>query len=187
MIKAVWLGILLLANGAAAKELYRYHDSAGTLVTADTISPLAAADGYQIVNEQGLVIRVIRAQQPISADSGQSKQDQYLLASFSGVDEITQRKARKLALLARDIQNLKINLKGLVAREAALTNQAASDEMAGEPVSLQLVQQIDKAQIDRAEMQQVLADRQHDQSAIEALYSSYEQRLRQLKSTKKAP
>ena len=37
MIKTALVRILLLANGAAAKELYRYHDSAGTLVTADTI------------------------------------------------------------------------------------------------------------------------------------------------------
>ena len=184
MIKTVLLGILLLANGAAAKELYRYHDSAGTLVTADTISPLAAADGYQIVNEQGLVLRVIRAQQPINKDSDQSKRDQYLLASFSCVDEITQRKVRKLALLTRDSQNLQNNLNGLVARETALTNQAANSEMAGEPVSLTLVQQIDKAQIDRAEMQQVLADRQHDQGAIAALYSNYELRFRQLKLVK---
>jgi hypothetical protein len=45
MIKAGLVLTLLLATEALATELYRYHDSAGTVVTADTIPPLAAATG----------------------------------------------------------------------------------------------------------------------------------------------
>ena len=141
---------------------------------------MAAADGYEIVNENGHVLKVVRAQQPVSTDSQQSKQGQYLLPSYSGVTEITQRKERKLALLGWDIQNLQNNLNTLVVREETLLSEAASSEMAGKAAASGLVQQIDRAQLDRAEMQKMLVDRQHDLGVIEALYRSYEVRLSQL-------
>ncbi|MDG1312561.1 MAG: hypothetical protein P8P26_10950 [Porticoccaceae bacterium] len=94
--------------------------------------------------------------------------------------EITQRKERKLALLGWDIQNLQNNLNTLVVREETLLSEAASSEMAGKAAASGLVQQIDRAQLDRAEMQKMLVDRQHDLGVIEALYRSYEVRLSQL-------
>ncbi|MDA9599088.1 hypothetical protein N9S48_00845 [bacterium] len=111
---------------------------------------MAAADGYEIVNENGHVLKVVRAQQPVSTDSQQSKQGQYLLPSYSGVTEITQRKERKMALLGWDIQNLQNNLNTLVVREETLLSEVASSEMAGEAAASGLVQQIDRAQLDRA-------------------------------------
>ena len=41
MIRAGLVLTVLLVGEAMATELYRYHDSAGILVTADTIPPLA--------------------------------------------------------------------------------------------------------------------------------------------------
>jgi hypothetical protein len=177
MIKAGLVLTLLLATEAVATELYRYHDSAGTVVTADTIPPLAAADGYQIVNPQGQVLRVIKAQAPIDTEVDSSALDQYLLASFSQVDEVRQRKQRKLRLLARDITNVQNSLNSLIDRQERWLAEAASSEMAGAPISSDLQLKIQRAQLERAEMDKILADRQRELVAIEALYISYEQRL----------
>lgn len=180
MTKPVLLLCLLLANIAVAEELYRYRDSAGIIVTADTIPPNAAVDGYEIVNEQGAVLETVQARQPVELDQDQTKQDQYLLASFSHVGEITRLKERKLALLARDIQNLRNNLSNLDIREENLVAEAANMEMAGEEVAAELTGQISQIRLDRAEVQKLLASRKTDRISIEALYRGYEQRFRQL-------
>ena len=180
MTKPVLLLCLLLANIAVAEELYRYRDSAGIIVTADTIPPNAAVDGYEIVNEQGAVLETVQARQLAEADQDQAKQDQYLLASFSHVGEITRLKERKLALLARDIENLRNNLSSLDIREDNLLAEAANMEMAGEEVAAELMEQIGQTRLDRAEVQKLLASRKTDQHSIEGLYRGYEQRFRQL-------
>ena len=178
MTKPVLLLCLLLANIAVADELYRYRDSAGIVVTADTIPPNAVIDGYEVVNKQGTVLETVQAWQPV--DQNQTKQDQYLLASFSHVGEITRLKERKLALLARDIQNLRDSLSSLDVREESLVVEAANVEMAGEEVAVELMQQISQARLDRAEVKKLLVSRETDQHSIEALYRGYEQRFRQL-------
>jgi len=180
MIRAGLVLTVLLAGEAMATELYRYHDSAGILVTADTIPPLAAADGYEIVNTQGQVLKVVKAQAPIATDAKSSALDQYLLASFRRVDEVSQRKQRKLRLLDRDIANLQNSLKSLVDRQEQLLAEAASSEMAGESVSADLRKKIQRAQLERTKLDRILAERQLDLAAIEDLYISYERRLTQL-------
>ncbi len=117
MIKTVWILLLLVTPWVAAKELYRYQASAGLMVTSDTLSPEAAANGYDIVNEQGRVLQRLGPRPLQSQSSEQSEQDQYLLSSFSKVDEISVLKNRKLELLARDIKHLLSNIKGLMTRE----------------------------------------------------------------------
>ncbi|MDA9574441.1 hypothetical protein N9R52_02430 [Porticoccaceae bacterium] len=177
MIRAGLVLTVLLAGEAMATELYRYHDSAGILVTADTIPPLAAADGYEIVNTQGQVLKVVKAQAPIATDAKSSALDQYLLASFRRVDEVSQ---RKLQLLDRDIANLQNSLKSLVDRQEQLLAEAASSEMAGESVSADLRKKIQRAQLERTKLDRILAERQLDLAAIEDLYIRYERRLTQL-------
>jgi hypothetical protein len=85
-----------------------------------------------------------------------------------------------LALLARDIENLRNNLSSLDIREESLLAEAANMEMAGEEVAAELMEQISKARLDRAEVQKLLTSRKTDQHSIEALYRGYEQRFRQL-------
>lgn len=187
MTRAALVLTMLLAGNAVATELYRYYDSAGTLVTADTIPPLAAAEGYEILNAQGQVTRVIKAQAPINRDAESSALDQYLLASFSRFDEVSQRRQRKLQPLASEIANLQANLSAVIDTEQQLLAQAANSEMAGEPVSADLAQQIQRLQLARAKRAELLAGRQRDLAAIEALYISYEQRLTKLLAPPQAP
>ena len=180
MTRVAMVLTMLLAGNAMATELYRYYDSAGTLVTADTIPPLAAAEGYEILNTQGQVIRVVKIQAPIGEDAEISALDQYLLASFSRVDEVSERKQRKLKPLVSEIANLRRSLTAVTETEQQLSAQAASSEMLGETVSPELVQQIETIKRQRAEWARLLAQRQSDLAAIDALYHSYEQRLTKL-------
>ncbi|MDG2501750.1 MAG: hypothetical protein P8M77_05095 [Porticoccaceae bacterium] len=180
MTKAVWLLLLLAAPWVAAKELYRYKDSAGLLVTSDMLSPEAAVNGYDAVNEQGRVLKTLRPQHLPPQGSEQSEQDQYLLSSFSQVDEISVLKRRKLELLARDILHLQNNIKGLDAREELILQEAVNMEMAGETVSQSILDRLAKIKKSRHEVLQLLEERQEDQRTTSALYQYYEQRFAEL-------
>ena len=108
MIKTVLL-IVLSGPGMVldAAELYRYYNQQGVLVTTDTPPADAAANDYEVVNESGRVLRIVSASeidQELSSD--QSKQDNYLLSSFSSVGEIQSLKQRKVQLLMREIEQL---------------------------------------------------------------------------------
>lgn len=182
MTKAILLLAMVVSHWAAAAELYRYRDSAGLLVTSDTLSPQAAANGYEIVNQQGRVLRVLSPKVLQPQSTGQSEQDQYLLSSFSKVDEISVLKNRKLELLARDIQHLQNNLKGLLTREELVFQEAVNSEMAGELVSPTIRNRLTQVQKSRHETRQLLEDRQKDQRTTTDLYNYYEQRFAELLS-----
>jgi hypothetical protein len=88
MIKTVWL-ILLMGPWMVldAAELYRYYNQQGVLVTTDIPPANAAINDYEVVNESGRVLRVVSALDIVEGlSSDQSKQDNYLLTSFSSVD-----------------------------------------------------------------------------------------------------
>ena len=108
MIKTVLLIVLIgpwMVLDAA--ELYRYYNQQGVLVTTDTPPADAATNDYEVVNESGRVLRIVsvlEAGEDLSSD--QSKLDNYLLTSFSSVDEIESLKARKVQLLMREIEQL---------------------------------------------------------------------------------
>ncbi|MBT5388109.1 MAG: hypothetical protein HN817_00640 [Porticoccaceae bacterium] len=186
MNKMVGLLMLLLIQGVAAKELYRFQDSTGTHVTADTISPLDAAEGYEIVNEWGQVLRVVVAQPVELSDLEQRKQDSYLLSSFSKVSDIIQLKDRKMALLTREITNLKSNLQSLQSLELEYLRSAAYNEMAAEQVPESLRQKLSRVEQDTTELQNMLRERQADVANLVLRYGHYEDRLRQLKKAEQS-
>jgi hypothetical protein len=89
--------------------------------------------------------------------------------------------------LASEIANLQANLSAVIDTEQQLLAQAANSEMAGEPVSVDLAQQTQRLQLARAKRAELLAGRQRDLAAIEALYISYEQCLTKLLAPPQAP
>ncbi len=180
MTRAVLFLLLLVTPWVTAKELYRYQDNAGLQVTSDTLSPEAAINGYEVINEQGRVLRISKPQRLPIQSSQQSEQDQYLLSSFSSVDEISVLKNRKLRLLARDIQHLQNNIKGLVAREGLILQEAVNMEMAGELVSQSILDRLAQVQKSRREIQQLLEDREEDRRSTNARYLFFEQRFAEL-------
>ena len=136
MIKTV---LLILLTGPwmvlNAAELYRYYNQQGVLVTTDTPPPDAATNDYEVVNESGRLLRIVSAlDRGAELSSDQTKQDNYLLSSFSTVDEIHSLKARKVQLLMREIEQLENNLSALAARENKIYFDASNIELNGEAV-----------------------------------------------------
>jgi len=183
MIKTV---LLIVLSGPwmvlDAAELYRYYNQQGVLVTTDAPPADAAANDYEVVNESGRVLRIVSASdidQEISSD--QSKQDSYLLSSFSHVGEIQSLKQRKVQLLAREIKQLENNLTALAARENKIYAEASNIELSGEVVPESVTQQLQMLLDAKAELTRTLAQRRDEYQALEARYEAYKARFRGLK------
>ena len=183
MIKAVWL--IVLAGPwmvLDAAELYRYYNQQGVLVTTDTPPADATTNDYEVVNESGRVLRIVSALdsgEELSSD--QSKQDNYLLTSFSTVEEIESLKARKVQLLRREIEQLENNLTALAARENKIYFDASNIELSGELVPESVSVQLQILQDARVELIDTLAQRRAEFNALESLYKGYALRFRTLK------
>lgn len=183
MIKAVWLIVLTgpwMVLDAA--ELYRYYNQQGVLVTTDTPPADAATNDYEVVNESGRVLRIVSIlDRGEELSSDQTKQDNYLLTSFSRVEEIESLKARKVQLLLREIEQLKNNLAALAARENKIYFDASNIELSGELVPDSVNHQLQILQDARAELTDTLAQRRDEFNTLEALYKGYASRFRALK------
>jgi hypothetical protein len=187
MMKAVWL--IVLAGPwmvLDAAELYRFYNQQGVLVTTDTPPADAATNDYEVVNESGRVMRIVSALdsgEELSSD--QSKQDNYLLTSFSSVEEIEFLRARKVQLLMREIEQLENNLTALTARENKIYFDASNIELSGELVPASVTQQLKILQDARVELTDNLAQRRDEFKALESLYTGYISRFSLLKLRKK--
>jgi hypothetical protein len=113
--------------------------------------------------------------------SDQSKQDNYLLTSFSSVEEIESLKARKVQLLMREIEQLENNLSALAARENKIYFDASNIELSGELVPESVSEQLQMLQDARAELIDTLAQRRAEFNALESLYKGYASRFHTLK------
>jgi hypothetical protein len=183
MIKTVWL-ILLMGPWMVldAAELYRYYNQQGVLVTTDIPPANAAINDYEVVNESGRVLRVVSALDIVEGlSSDQSKQDNYLLTSFSSVDEIQSLKERKVQLLVREIEQLQNNLTALAARENKIYFDASNIELSGELVPDSVTEQLQLLQDARVELTDILAQRRDEHKALEHRYRGYIARFRALK------
>ena len=184
MIKTVLLIVLISPWMVLdASELYRYFNKQGVLVTTDTPPADAATNDYEVVNESGRVLRIVsvlEAGEDLSSD--QSKLDNYLLTSFSSIDEIESLKARKVQLLMREIEQLKRNLTALAARENKIYFDASNIELSGEVVSESVTEQLQKLQNARAELTDTLGQRREEFKNLERRYNTYIARFRELKT-----
>ena len=59
---AALVGLLLVALPGAAKELYRYVNAEGNKVIAYQVPPDFVRNGYEVLSEKGVILRVVPAQ-----------------------------------------------------------------------------------------------------------------------------
>ncbi len=148
MRRTLWLG-LLLPLWANAAEMYRYINAQGiTVIDRQGVPSEFIAKGYEVLNEQGRVVRVVppaptaEEMQKILADRERAKSDAQLLRLYSSLEDVDRAQARKLAELDGLIGVAKGNLQSVRQQQANLQKQAADQERAGREVPKPLLDQI---------------------------------------------
>jgi hypothetical protein len=154
---AAWLPSLAMAT-----ELYRYVNDKGVVVIdRQGVPPEHIHRGYEVLNEQGRVTRVVPAAPPLEErqrlleEKNRAKSDAQLLRLYGTPEDIERARARKLQELDGVISVARANLQSLRTQQANLQSQAADHERAGRAVPQHLLAQIDNL---KAEQRRVRSD-----------------------------
>jgi hypothetical protein len=152
------LGLLLPAV-ASAVELYRYTDERGiTVLSRQGVPPEHIARGYEVLNEQGRVIRVIppaptaEERQRMQLEKARALSDVQLLRLYSTPEDVERARQRKLAELDGLIGVARGNLQSVRTQQGNLQSQAAEHERAGREVPAHLLAQIENQIAEQARL-----------------------------------
>jgi hypothetical protein len=147
---------LLLPVMAGAAELYRYVDDRGiTVLSHQGVPPQHIARGYEVLNSQGRVIRVVapapsaEEMKEILAERARVGSDAQLLRLYSTPEDVERARERKMAELDGLISGANGNLQSALTQQGNLQGQAADHERAGREVPAQLLAQIESQKVEQ--------------------------------------
>lgn len=153
-----------VASPGGAVEMYRYVDDRGiTVIDRLGVPPQYIGKGYQVLNDQGRVIREVPPAPTAAeieqrkADAARASSDQQLMRMYTSVEDVDRARDRKLAELDGLASVAKGNLQSLKTQQANLQARAADQERAGRQVPDDLVAQLSNLRSDEQRLQQDIA------------------------------
>lgn len=187
------LGAMLADQALAAGqpsgqvEMYRYVDDRGiTVIDRLGVPPQYIGKGYQVLNDQGRVIREVPPAPTAAeieqrkADAARASSDQQLMRLYTSVDDVDRARDRKLAELDGLSSVAKGNLQSLKMQQAGLQARAADQERAGRQVPAELVEQLDNLRSDEQRLQQDIARYQQLRSQAQDSFAADRARFAQI-------
>lgn len=179
--------LALLLPLSAAAELYRYVDSKGvTVLSRQGVPPELIGKGYEVLNDQGRVLRVIPpAPTPeefarMQADKARASRDTQLLRLYTNLDDVDRARERKLTELDAVASVAHGNLQSVRTQQANLQSQAAAHERAGRPVPESLLAQINNLKSEQLRLQRDVTRYQAARVQAEADFAADRARLVEL-------
>lgn len=164
------LGAMLAGQVAAAGqptsqvEMYRYVNDKGiTVIDRLGVPPQYIGKGYQVLNDQGRVIREVPPAPTAAeieqrkAEAARASSDQQLMRMYTSVEDVDRARDRKLAELDGLTSVAKGNLQSLKMQQANLQARAADQERAGRQVPDDLVAQLNNLREDEQRLLQDIA------------------------------
>lgn len=200
----VVLGVAMSTPALAAGSVtptthYRWTDTAGVVHFGDTIPASALAGGYDIVDDQGRVVRHVdreltpaerRAAQAAAARAAADQreeqrrrtEDAQMLAAYPTDKDLQQSQQAQLKQIELDISSLESNLRSQEDSLTELLTHAADLEHSGKPVPADLNGRIaDQRKIVNGERAD-LAQRRADLSNSQARFTEQLARYRALRA-----
>ncbi|MGE6792195.1 protein of unknown function [Pseudomonas guineae] len=178
---------LLLPVVAGATELYRYVDDRGTTVLSrQGVPPEHIGKGYEVLNDQGRVIKVIppaptaEEMKHILAEKARASSDAQLLRFYSTPEDVERARQRKLAELDGLIGVARGNLQSVRTQQANLQSQAANHERAGRAVPAHILAQIDNQKIEQERLKSDILRYQAVRKAADSSFNADRDRLKVL-------
>jgi hypothetical protein len=181
------VALLTLSMVVEARQLYRYRNSDGVVVVDYQVPVEYVGKGYEVLNDEGMVIKVIPralteeernamdAQQKL-VDAAIAEQerlrewDETLMLRYSTVEDIEAARDRALGDLKIRLSILKGNRRSLKQRVENYQSQAADMERSGRKVDVERLRAIETLQSDIASTDRAIVDRQADIDDLAATY-----------------
>ena len=189
--------ILLFAGFAPAilaAELFRYRNSDGVVVLANTIPAEYARKGYTVIDHRGRVLRVVprqlsaaeleaRAEAEAAEQAAQAERlarrraDEELLRLYSTPEDVDRAMERKLASIEGAIDTVKANIQRLRTQKRNLQARAAEIERSGQGLPQNILSGIRSIDDQIAEKEREIEARQTEVLATRAEYEKDRDRL----------
>lgn len=193
-----WAGAAMfmgLASTAAGAELFRYRNSDGVVVLANTIPAEYASNGYTVIDHRGRVLRVVprqlsgaelaaRAEAEASERAAQAERlarrraDEELLRLYSTPEDVDRAMERKLASIEGANDTVKANIQRLRTQKRNLQVQAAEIERSGQSLPQNILSGIRSIDDQIAEKEREIESRETEVLATRAGYETDRDRLR---------
>ncbi len=189
--------LLVLVPAAQARDLYRYTNEEGNVVVGYQIPPRYVAGGYEVLNDEGVVIRVVppalSEEERLEADVRQRQEeearaeeerlrkwDESLLLRYSTVSDIEAARERALRDLRIRVSILKSNRRSLKQQVENYQAQAADLERSGQPVDVARLQKIEDLQSEIDSTERSIRDREREIQEVADAYQLDIERFGQL-------
>ncbi|MBA1258921.1 DUF4124 domain-containing protein [Pseudomonas oryzihabitans] len=186
---AASLLLIALPLAGQAAELYRYLDRNGTLVIdRQGVPPEYAGKGYDVLNEQGRVIRKVAPALPAAELDRQARErqqaviDGQLRKLYSNVEDVERAKARKLTELDGLMQIKKANLEAARQLQSQLMEQAAVQQRNGQALPADLQARLDAAAADQVRLQADLQRYAELRTSTSAAFDADRARMQRLEA-----
>jgi vacuolar-type H+-ATPase subunit I/STV1 len=183
-------------------ELYRYRNKEGNVVVDHRVPPEYVSGGYEVLNENGVVIRVVprslteQERADISArrnleDAALKEQerlrewDESLLLRYSTVADIEAARDRALRELRIRVSILKSNRRTLRVQVENYQAQAADMERRKQAVDEARLKSIARLQRDIAATERQIAEREREIDEVDASFGRDIERFRMLEEVVK--
>ena len=193
MLKRSVLGLAVITGlcsvqASFAAEFYRYvNDKGVTVLDRLGVPPEYIEKGYQVVDDQGRVVREIppapskEERQRQLEEKAKVKSDIQLLRIYSEPADVDRARDRKLAELDGVIGVANSNLSSLRTQQANLQARAAEYERSGRQVPEHLLVQIDNLKAEQAGVEQDIQRYQQSRKEAEASFAADRARLVELR------
>jgi len=200
-LPAALLCIAALLQGlspvALSRDLYRYYDGEGKMVIDYRVPAEYAGAGYEVLNEDGVVIKVVPKElteeekqqrnaleiQQAAAEAERErlrKWDESLLLRYSTIADIEDMRERSLRDLRIRVSILKSNRRSLKQQVENYQSQAADLERSGQEVDVDRLQVIEELQGEISATDRAIAEREREIQEVSTGYQADIERFAQL-------
>ncbi len=179
--------LLAFALPGQARNLYRYYNEEGNMVVDFKVPAEYIAGGYEVVNEKGVVIKVVPreltddekevrdAQQQLEARARAEEQrlrewDESLLLRYSTVADIEAARDRALQDLRIRVSILKSTRRSLKVQVENYQKQAADMERRGQEVDAARLSSIEGLRDEIAATERAIIDREREIEDVAGAY-----------------
>jgi chromosome segregation ATPase len=194
----LWAILLCLAPVAEAEQLYRYRNADGVVVVGYQVPVDAVAGGYEVLNKEGMVIKVVpreltpqerevkdaetKREAEAKAEQERLRQwDESLMLRYSTVADIEDARQRALGALQIRMSILRGNRRSLKQTVENYQAQAADMERAGQSVDVERLRAIESLQDEIAATERDITDRQREIEALEQAFEADIERFNMLR------
>jgi hypothetical protein len=176
--------LLTLPLSANSRDLYRYTNDEGNMVVDDRVPTEYVSRGYEVLNQKGVVIKVVPrelteeeleqqgiqikiAAAAVAEQERLRKWDESLLLRYSTIGDIEAARERALRDLRIRVSILKSNTRSLKQQVENYQTVAADIERSGGTVDLTRLKTIEELQSDIAITERSVIDRQAEVKRVQ--------------------